>query len=80
MFPGYFVTHTLNRLLLDVPLHVCADVCLAVTSLSRCDVHSVISTSRNVMISPIIRLRQRSSGLDVLHPETTSTRIPILSP
>ena len=50
--------------------------CVEALVFLRCEVHTVTSTSKNATLSLIIRLRQRSSGLDVLHTETTSTRIP----
>jgi hypothetical protein len=80
MFLGYFLAQILNRSFFDVPLHVCAVVCLALIGASPCEVQSVTSTSKNQTSLPIIPLRQRSSSPDAFHHETTSTRIPILSP
>ena len=80
MFLRHFVTPILNPFLFDVPLHVCADVCLTATTASQWEFQIVKSTAKNETLLPIIRLRQRSSALDMLHPETTSTRIPVLSP
>ena len=80
MFLGYFVAQIPNR-----PFSTCrctsAPTCVFTPlQSSQCEVHTVTSTSNNETLSPIIRLRQRSSRLDVLHPVTTSTRIPVLSP
>ena len=80
MFPRYFVEQIFNRPFFDVPLHVCADVCLLLIGASRCEVQTVISTSKNQTLLPIIPLRQRFLRLDAFHHETTSTRIPLLSP
>ena len=80
MFFGYVVTQILNQPFCDVPPHVRADVCLLLASASRCEVLAVTSTSKNETLLPTIRLRLRSSGLDTLRLETTSTRISVLSP
>ena len=81
MFPRYFVVHTLNRSVVDVPsLHVCVDVRLPSKYLAQFELQAVALTSKNQTRLAIIRLRQPFFGLDALYPETTSTRIPLLSP
>jgi hypothetical protein len=70
----------LKQFFFDVPQHVYAAVCLFLSRVSKWEIQPVTSTAKRETLLPIIRLRQRSSDLDVLHPETTSTRILILSP
>jgi len=80
MFLRHFVAWILNQFFCDVPRHVCVAVCLSPTTASQLQSQAVKSTAKNKALLRIIRLRQRSSGFDVLHPGTTSTRIPLLSP
>src|SRR5438309_1144870 len=80
MFLRYFVAQILNRSHCDVPAHVCADVCSILVGVSDGEVQTVTSTSKNETLVRAIPLRQRSSTLGGLHPVTTSTRIPLLSP
>ena len=81
MFLGYFIADTLNPTFCDVcQTHVPADVCLRSRSDPQHQVQTVTSTSKNNKVLHLFRLRQRSITVDVLRPETTSTRIPLLSP
>ena len=76
----HVVARILNRSLLDVPLHIFAHVCPFLSNASQGEVQTVTSTSKNGILLPIIPFCQRSSGFDVLLSESTSTRIPLLSP
>ncbi len=80
MFLRHFVARTLYQFCFDVPLHVCADVCLSPTTASKWEFQTVKSTAKNEALFRIIRHRQPSSDLATLRHETISTRIPILSP
>ena len=80
MLLGYFVSRFPIEPFAMCSLHVGADVYLPVTLPSEHGVQTVISTSKIESRLPIIRRRQRFFGLDGVHPVTTSTRIPILSP
>jgi len=76
----HVVARILNRSLLDVPLHIFAHVCPFLSNASQGEVQTVTSTSKNGILLPIIPFCERSSGFDVLLSESTSTRIPLLSP
>ena len=80
MFLEHFLAQILIRSSFDVSRHVCANVCLSLVSALLWESLTVPLTSKIETLLCILRRRQRFSHLHTLRPETTSTRIPILSP
>jgi hypothetical protein len=80
MFLEHFLAQILIRSSFDVFRHVCANVCLSLISAFLLESQTVTSTSKIETLLSILRRRQRFSHLHTLRPETTSIRIPILSP
>jgi len=77
---GYFLVQVLNPYSVDVLLHVYADVCPRLSGPRLCRLLTVQITFKTDTVVSIVARRQRYRGLETLHPETASTRIPLLSP